>query len=411
METVEQFSQNGTLSNQNSLITTMPNYASSADGGVGLTAGFNARQSSQGAFTILELPISTDVNNWDDSSFTQLSTYGLITSQNFANKDEQVNEITVTMAVDPLIGIPEGGVIAGVTEDYSVNNKSSVNVKSALDLAVSNAKTQLKSFTSDEEFLDKMNLAFGDSWHPQEAYALIQGLASGEALPKIEIVPTAKLKANGAFGEGTIYLSEDLLSEKAANTEAVTGVLLEEIGHYIDQKLNSVDSLGDEGNIFARLVQDEVIDADELEELKTEIDTTTIILGGEEIAVEQAAPPYPGYLLKYEPGVPLKYDVHVKEWQQRMHDRGWSIDVDGLYGSQSERIARQFQQEKGLAVDGIVGPQTWKESFRTDNVTSSSAPSPPNPPAPSDPSGNSTQKLLSVAKSYIEPIWDLFKMG
>lgn len=102
-------------------------------------------------------------------------------------------------------------------------------------------------------------------------------------------------------------------------------------------------------------------------------------------------------LLKYEPGVPLKYDEQVKQWQQRMSDRGWNIDVDGLYGPQSAQIARQFQQEKGLAVDGIVGPDTWAATFDTNNATSSI----PTPPNTSTPLSDPAQKLLNVARSYI----------
>jgi peptidoglycan hydrolase-like protein with peptidoglycan-binding domain/pimeloyl-ACP methyl ester carboxylesterase len=102
-------------------------------------------------------------------------------------------------------------------------------------------------------------------------------------------------------------------------------------------------------------------------------------------------------LLKYEPGVRLKYDEQVKQWQQRMSDRGWNIDVDGLYGPQSAQIARKFQQEKGLAVDGIVGPDTWAATFDTNNATGS-IPAAPNTSTPlSDPA----QKLLNVARSYI----------
>jgi len=51
--------------------------------------------------------------------------------------------------------------------------------------------------------------------------------------------------------------------------------------------------------------------------------------------------------------------TNVRTWQQRMRDRGWSITADGQYGPQSEGVARQFQAEKGLGVDGLVGPQTW----------------------------------------------------
>lgn len=42
-----------------------------------------------------------------------------------------------------------------------------------------------------------------------------------------------------------------------------------------------------------------------------------------------------------------------------MKNRGWSISVDGIYGPASASTCRKFQQEKGLSVDGIVGPQTW----------------------------------------------------
>jgi peptidoglycan hydrolase-like protein with peptidoglycan-binding domain len=31
-------------------------------------------------------------------------------------------------------------------------------------------------------------------------------------------------------------------------------------------------------------------------------------------------------------------------------------------------VCRQFQQEKGLSVDGLVGPKTWQESW-TEPVT------------------------------------------
>lgn len=50
-------------------------------------------------------------------------------------------------------------------------------------------------------------------------------------------------------------------------------------------------------------------------------------------------------------------------WQRQMSDRGWSISVDGCYGAQSEGVCRQFQAEKSLAPDGLVGPQTWAASW------------------------------------------------
>ncbi|GHF47878.1 hypothetical protein GCM10010218_31640 [Streptomyces mashuensis] len=35
--------------------------------------------------------------------------------------------------------------------------------------------------------------------------------------------------------------------------------------------------------------------------------------------------------------------------------------TDGAYGERSKEAARRFQKDRGLVVDGIVGPDTWKE--------------------------------------------------
>ncbi len=90
-------------------------------------------------------------------------------------------------------------------------------------------------------------------------------------------------------------------------------------------------------------------------------------LTGERVA--EASPAYPGYLLRYVPGQALESRTAVAQWQGQMQQRGWTIDIDGLYGLQSERVARQFQAEKGLAIDGIVGAQTWNAAFDISTMT------------------------------------------
>jgi len=70
------------------------------------------------------------------------------------------------------------------------------------------------------------------------------------------------------------------------------------------------------------------------------------------------APPFPGTLLaNYIEG------HGTLTWQLRMAQRGWSILCDDKYGSQSEQVCRQFQAEKGLDVDGVVGPITWSAAW------------------------------------------------
>ena len=53
----------------------------------------------------------------------------------------------------------------------------------------------------------------------------------------------------------------------------------------------------------------------------------------------------------------------IRKWQGQMQHRGWTIDVDGIYGPQSQEVCRQFQREKGLSSDGLCGPKTWEAAW------------------------------------------------
>lgn len=64
-------------------------------------------------------------------------------------------------------------------------------------------------------------------------------------------------------------------------------------------------------------------------------------------------PAFPGRMHRGSIGVP------VKTLQRRLAERGWRITIDGIFGPQTEKTVRAFQSEKGLGVDGIVGPITW----------------------------------------------------
>jgi hypothetical protein len=67
------------------------------------------------------------------------------------------------------------------------------------------------------------------------------------------------------------------------------------------------------------------------------------------------------------PGTPLKLGVRgsaVRTWQDRMHRRGWNITVDGDFGSESAKIAKEFRAEKGLSpFVGEVDRRTWDAAW------------------------------------------------
>lgn len=55
--------------------------------------------------------------------------------------------------------------------------------------------------------------------------------------------------------------------------------------------------------------------------------------------------------------------VGLRAWQAQMRRRGWTIDTDGVYGDQTAEVARTFQAEKRITVDGHIGPVTWRAAW------------------------------------------------
>ena len=53
------------------------------------------------------------------------------------------------------------------------------------------------------------------------------------------------------------------------------------------------------------------------------------------------------------------HDHPVKTLQYLLRARGHYLTVDGIFGPDTNAAVRAFQQQTGLAVDGIVGPVTW----------------------------------------------------
>lgn len=62
--------------------------------------------------------------------------------------------------------------------------------------------------------------------------------------------------------------------------------------------------------------------------------------------------------------------------QNRLNSHTFKVGIDGKFGPGTESVVKNFQSKYGLAVDGIVGPATWKALFGGAKKTTTTAPAP-----------------------------------
>ncbi len=160
-----------------------------------------------------------------------------------------------------------------------------------IDNALNQVYESLSIFAKSQEFSLQLALAFGSEYNKTLALSLQSQWLNQDFsyLPSIEVIGGDILgPALGGYASSTntIYLSALFVAQ--ASQHDLVAVLLEEIGHFLDARLNLMDSLGDEGNIFANLVQGTELTPEKLEQLKLEDDSANITLNGQEISIEQA---------------------------------------------------------------------------------------------------------------------------
>jgi hypothetical protein len=131
---------------------------------------------------------------------------------------------------------------------------------SVLDNTLHNLHSKLSEFAMRPNYLSQMRIAFGSSLDTNQATALANSWVKEDAdsFPPIEILSSDVLHgANGAFSHltNTIYVSNEFLTRNASNPDELTGLLLEEYGHYFSTQINDFEVIGDEGQIFSFLVQ------------------------------------------------------------------------------------------------------------------------------------------------------------
>lgn len=155
----------------------------------------------------------------------------------------------------------------------------------ALQSALEEVIGRLKAFAADPGLSQKMGQVFGDQ-SPSAAHVL-ELVAKP---PTIQIVPDAVL--HGALGAYSLQTREILLSQSLVAGEAgpLRAVLLEELGHALDAAVNGQDTSGDEGEGFAAIVEGRELSPSDWSRIKGENDHTTVVVRGESLKVETAAP-------------------------------------------------------------------------------------------------------------------------
>ena len=49
----------------------------------------------------------------------------------------------------------------------------------------------------------------------------------------------------------------------------------------------------------------------------------------------------------------------VKVLQQKLNEKGYALEEDGIFGVKTQAAVRDYQKKNGLLLDGIAGVQTW----------------------------------------------------
>ncbi|GAB4173423.1 MAG: hypothetical protein Fur006_02730 [Coleofasciculaceae cyanobacterium] len=179
-------------------------------------------------------------------------------------------------------------------ESDAMNNSALIQdftITEWLEQSAQSVRRLLTDFATNNEFDSKLNIAFGNKVNAGALNDLLQQWETGNftEFPTLEIRSATELNGlKGAFSSetNTIYLSQDYLTQNADNPSAITDLLLHEIGHFIDSKINVVDTPGEEGKIFSALVQGQSLDEQQLQQLRGQNDVTTITIDGQTIAVE-----------------------------------------------------------------------------------------------------------------------------
>lgn len=91
----------------------------------------------------------------------------------------------------------------------------------------------------------------------------------------------------------------------------------------------------------------------------------------------------------------------VFELQKMLKDAGYSVwTIDGAFGSKTEAAVKAFQTDKGLTVDGVVGPKTWA-ALQKENPIVPEEPDKPEEDEPDEPDEEPDDDMIAVEREQL----------
>ncbi len=198
-----------------------------------------------------------------------------------------------------------------------------------------------------------LSIAFGDNYNETILDSILTAWDNGDFsnLPEFEVISSDILgNANGGYSQqtNTIYLADNFVNN--AQPYTIEGVILEEIGHYIDAQINTVDPVWDEGAVFADLALTPTLSQGvrELDSPLTlrergvggvrvpEDDSATITIAGQEVAIEMSLNDAKETILDLGELLINTAEIYIDfqgldKWKATAEWASFSLDVIGLY--------------------------------------------------------------------------------
>ena len=94
----------------------------------------------------------------------------------------------------------------------------------------------------------------------------------------------------------------------------------------------------------------------------------------------------------------------VTELQKLLNQNGYNLSVDGDFGSKTQAAVKDYQQKNNLAVDGIVGANTWGALTKAQSSSGSSSSGNATAAAPAEPSAPTFSYTPSDTVSQAEAL-------